>query len=187
MRTIGIKAGSTTMTTDRDDDALARRDFVKLAALGGGVTLVAPMAGALAAGKGIEAVVLSCMDYRVMDSLAVWLHKRGYRNNYDHLVLAGASLGALVKQQPAWGETFWSHLQIAIDLHSVKKAIIVDHRDCGAYNVFVSKDHAKTRAAETAIHAKYLRRLRGEIAKRQPKLGVELYLMDLDGSTETIS
>jgi carbonic anhydrase len=175
------------MTSDHTGGGLGRRDFVKLATLGGGVTLLAPMTGALAAGKGIEAVVLSCMDYRVMDELAVWLHKRGYRNNYDHLVLAGASLGALVKQQPAWGKTFWSHLQIAIDLHSVKKAIIVDHRDCGAYNVFVGKDHAKTRDAETAIHAKYLRLLRGEIAKQQPKLGVELFLMDLDGTTETIS
>lgn len=175
------------MTTDRDDSALARRDFVKIAAIGSGVALMAPMADARAAGKGIEAVVLSCMDYRVMDHLAVWLHKRGYRYNYDHLVLAGASLGALVKQQPAWGETFWSHLQIAIDLHKVKKAIIVDHRDCGAYNVFVGKDHDKTRAAETAIHAKYLRRLRGEIAKRQPALGVELFLMDLNGTTEAIS
>lgn len=175
------------MTTDRDDTVLARRDFVKIAAIGSGVALMAPAADARAAGKGIEAVVLSCMDYRVMDHLAVWLHKRGYRYNYDHLVLAGASLGALVKQQPAWGETFWSHLQIAIDLHKVKKAIIVDHRDCGAYNVFVGKDHDKTRAAETAIHAKYLRRLRDEIAKRQPALGVELFLMDLNGTTEAIS
>lgn len=176
------------MSNDRDDNALARRRFMKIAALGGGVTLMAPMSGLLAAGKkGIEAVVLSCMDYRLLDDLATWLDKRGYRNNYDHLVLAGASLGALVKQQPAWGKTFWSHLQVAIDLHSVRKAIIVDHRDCGAYNVFVGKDHDKTRAAETAIHAKYLRQLRGEIAKRQPRLGVELYLMDLNGTTERIS
>ncbi|MEQ8700249.1 MAG: hypothetical protein RLT05_27275 [Bauldia litoralis] len=175
------------MTIDPDGKTLARRDFMKIAALGGGVTLLAPMAGALAAGKGIEAVVLSCMDYRVMDELAAWLHKGGYRNNYDHLVLAGASLGALVKQQPAWGKTFWSHLKIAIDLHSVKKAIIVDHRDCGAYSIFVGKDHNKSRAAETAVHAKYLRQLRTEIAQRHPALGVELYLMDLDGSTEAIS
>ncbi|MBF0167390.1 MAG: twin-arginine translocation signal domain-containing protein [Alphaproteobacteria bacterium] len=171
-----------------ESDALSRRGFVRLAALGGAAALFAsfkPFA-AQAAGN-TEALLLSCMDFRLLDEIVKYMDGRSLTNNYDHVVLAGASLGALYEKKPSWGQTFWDHVDVAQQLHHIKKVIVMDHRDCGAYKVFISPDHAKTPKDEFDVHATYLRKLRDEIKKRFPALEVELLLMGLDGKVETVS
>ena len=76
---------------------------------------------------------------------------------------------------------------MASDLHKIRKVIVLDHRDCGAYKVVLGEDFAKDPAKETAIHATQLRRLRTMIKEKYPALGVELLLMALDGKVQTIS
>ncbi len=112
---------------------------------------------------------------------------RSLTDKYDHLILAGAALGALTPKFPSWGQTFWEHLGIAITLHQIPKVIVLDHRDCGAYKVLLGAAHMKDPATETAAHAKYLRGLKQQIAKRHPKLETEMLLMSLDGTVETIA
>jgi hypothetical protein len=163
-----------------------RRSFIRLAGLGAGAALLGLPRSARAAG-GIDAVLLTCMDYRLLDDVALYMQARGLKDNYDHLILAGASLGALTDQQPAWGETFWEHVGIAIELHQVKHLMVMDHRDCGAYKVLLGTEHLKTRASERALHAEMLMALREEAAKRHPGLPVELLLMNLDGTVETVA
>ncbi|HKY94891.1 MAG TPA: carbonic anhydrase [Kiloniellales bacterium] len=162
-----------------------RRGFIRLASLGATCALLGLPRVTRAAGP-IEAVLLSCMDYRLLDDIAMYMQARGLKDNYDHLILAGASLGALTDQQPAWGETFWEHLGIALELHHVKRLMVMDHRDCGAYKVLLGTDHLKTRAAERATHAEMLVALREEAAKRHAGLPTELLLMNLDGTVETV-
>ena len=122
-----------------------------------------------------------------MDDIVRYMDKRGLSNNYDHLILAGASLGVLAEKYPAWGRTFWDHVAVASDLHRIKTLIVMDHRDCGAYRLMLGPEHAKDKATETAAHAAQMRKLREAVAKAHPKLKVELLLMALDGSVETIS
>lgn len=54
------------------------------------------------------------MDYRLIDETERYMSARGLRDKYDHIILAGASLGALTDQYPAWNQTFWEHLEIAL-------------------------------------------------------------------------
>lgn len=165
---------------------LSRRGFVKLA-LGAGAALWCSFKpSAVFAAGNTEALLLSCMDFRLVDDIVRYMDGRGLTNNYDHVVLAGASLGVLQDKNVSWGQTFWDHVGVAIDLHHIKKIIVLDHRDCGAYKVFVGPDHAKDRASETAAHAAKLNALKTQIAAKFPKLGVELLLMDLDGKVETV-
>lgn len=166
-----------------------RRSFLKLAALGGGASLLAavlPTSNVLAAGQ-TEALLLSCMDFRLMDDIERYMSGRGLTDKYDHIVLAGASLGAVTSKYPAWNKTFWQHLDIAIKLHSIHKVIVLDHRDCGAYKVILGEDFAKDPAKETAAHTAQLKSLSASIKKKYPKLGVELLLMALDGKVEVIA
>jgi carbonic anhydrase len=170
------------------DQFESRRKFLQLAALGGGVSLLAATAwvpDALASGK-TEALVLSCMDYRLIDDVESFMAGRGMRGKYDHVVLAGASLGAVTEKFPAWNQTFWEHLGIAIKLHHIHSVIIVDHRDCGAYKVILGADHAKTREAETNAHAEQLAQLKKAILEKHPDLKVETHLMSLNGKVEEI-
>lgn len=141
---------------------------------------------ATAPGHGTDALLLSCMDYRLTDDTTRYFEGRGMRDRYDHVALAGASLAVVNDQHPAWGATFWDHLAVAIQLHHVHKVVILDHRDCGAYRVLLGEDFAKDPARESEIHAETLRALRSAIAEKHPDLEVEMLLMALDGSVETI-
>lgn len=170
-------------------DTHSRRKFLRIAALGTGAGLLAvawPGAWARAAGN-TEALLLSCMDYRLIDETERYMSGRGLRNKYDHVILAGASLGALTDKYPAWNKTFWEHLDVAINLHGIHKVIVIDHRDCGAYKVVLGEDFAKDQAKETKVHASKLQELKKQIKQKQPKLEVELLLMDLSGTVEAIS
>ncbi|MBY0431988.1 MAG: twin-arginine translocation signal domain-containing protein [Rhodospirillales bacterium] len=166
---------------------LSRRGFVRLAALGGGAALFgfSPPAEA-SSGHGIEALLLSCMDFRLLDHIVRYMDGRGLTHQYDHVILAGASLGALNDQFPAWGKTFWDHLDVSIKLHEIKKVMIMDHRDCGAYKVILKQDLAGDPARETQVHSGQLRNLAGQVKAKYPQLGVELLLMGLDGKVESI-
>lgn len=165
----------------------SRRNLLRLAVLGAGAGLFSVVLPASEARAGhTDALVLSCMDYRLMDDIETFMAKRGMRNKYDHIVLAGASLGAVQERYPAWSKTFWEHLDIALQLHHVHTVVLIDHRDCGAYKVILGEDLAKDRDHETEVHAQHLARLGTAIKKRHPKLEVELHLMALDGSVQTI-
>jgi carbonic anhydrase len=112
---------------------------------------------------------------------------RGLRDKYDHVVLAGASLGAITDKYPAWNQTFWEHLAIAIRLHHIHTVIVMDHRDCGAYKVMLGDQHAQDPAMERDTHTAQLKQLKGRIGERHPTLTVEMLLMALDGTAEVIS
>jgi carbonic anhydrase len=131
--------------------------------------------------------LLSCMDFRLMDDVEKYMSGRGLTNKYDHIVLAGASLGAVTDKFPAWNKTFWEHLGIAIKLHSIQKVMVLDHRDCGAYKVILGEDFGKDPAKETVAHTAQLKTLADMIKKQHPQLSVERLLMSLDGSVQAIS
>ncbi len=164
-----------------------RRDLLRVGAVAGAAALagLAPTA-AQASGK-VEALLLSCMDFRLMDDVERFMSgPLALRNNYDHVVLAGASLGAVTDRYPAWNETFWGHLDVAIQLHGIRRVIVMDHRDCGAYRVILGKDLAGDAAEEARVHAAKAKALRAKIVAKYEHLDVELLLMALDGSVQKI-
>jgi hypothetical protein len=87
-----------------EEQRQARRQFLKtLAAAGGAVGLLSlfPEANLRAAGQ-TEVLLLSCMDFRLVDDTARYMKTRGLTGKYDHIILAGAALGALTEKFPAW-------------------------------------------------------------------------------------
>lgn len=147
---------------------------------------MALLPGKAAAGH-TDVLLLSCMDYRLVDETERYMAGRDLRDKYDHIILAGASLGATTDKYPSWNTTFWEHLDVAIKLHSIKKVIILDHRDCGAYKVILGEDFSKDPAKEKAVHTEKLSALAGMIKEKYPTLEIELQLMDLEGNVEKIS
>jgi carbonic anhydrase len=166
----------------------SRRRLLRTLTLGGGAALLTtlPALDARAAGH-VDVLLLSCMDYRLMDELAAYMDSRGLKDAYDHVILAGASLGALTEKRPSWERTFWQHLDVAIQLHHVKKVMVIDHRDCGAYRVFLGEEAVNAPEKELKAHTRYLDKLKAEIARRHERLEVELGLMSLDGSVQAIA
>jgi len=139
-----------------------------------------------AGGHDVEALVLSCMDFRLVNETGFLLNEHGLVNKYDQIILAGATLGVATDKQPAWAETFWNHLDIAIKLHGVKRVIAVNHRDCGAFKLIYGKDFGQLPEEETQIHTKVMTEFRDLVKKKQPNIEVELLLMWLDGHVQPI-
>ncbi len=164
-----------------------RRQFLQAAIVGGGGVILGstfwPL-GALAGATDI--LLLSCMDYRVVVETERYMTRRGLRNKYDHIVLAGAALGAVTDKYPEWNKTFWDELGIAVDLHHIHKVMVLDHRDCGAYKQILGEDFAREPKKETEVHAVQLKRLRELINEKNERLEVELLLMSLAGRVEKI-
>ena len=168
---------------------VGRRQFLKLASLGAGVALFGSFIPSSAKASGAaEAVVLTCMDYRLVDETVKYLDSLEHmQGEYDHIVLAGASLSVVTDKFPHWAQTFWDHVKIAIDLHHVKEVIVLDHRDCGAYKLVYGKDLAKEVAEETAIHSENLKKIRKALNEKYPTVKVLLGLMALDGKVEVVA
>jgi len=140
--------------------AASRREFIKLATLGVGAVLLGSFLPRTALAGQADALLLSCMDYRLVDDTERFMARKGLKDKYDHVILAGASLGALTGKFPAWNKAFWEHLGVAIQLHSVHKVVLLDHRDCGAYKVVKGEDFGKTPDKETEVHAETMMALR---------------------------
>ena len=169
--------------------ALGRREFLQSAIVGAGA---AALGGAFTGqeasakeGAKCEVLLLSCMDFRLLHHVANQMVKLGHKEDYDHVILAGSSLGANNKVKPGWGQTFWDHVALAVGLHEVSKVVVIDHRSCGAYQKVFGRDAYA--AKEKEHHTTQLQGLKKQIKRRHPTLNVELYLMDLSGNVEVIS
>lgn len=121
----------------------------------------------MAASGGGNLVLLSCMDLRYPHRIIETMDQRNLRGKYDHLVLAGASLGVL--HDPAWQSTFLDHLRFAVEKHKASQVILLDHRDCGAYREFlgVTPDDP---AAEFKSHCDQAKKAMDLIVKEFPTL-----------------
>jgi carbonic anhydrase len=139
----------------------------------------------LAAGT-TEALMLTCIDFRLPDAICSYMNRRGMKGRYDQVILAGGSLSPGSDRFPKWAETYWEHLDIALSLHKIRRVIVLDHRDCGAFRVAYDRDFGADPVTESLIHRTTLTAFRDRVLARYPDLEVELLLMGLDGQVETI-
>ena len=127
-----------------------------------------------------KALVITCMDFRLIDDAVYFLNGRGYNNNYDEIVLAGASLGYNQTKYECWKKTVDDHIGLARKLHHIKEVIVIDHMDCGAYKLFYGKTKL-ARKEEIELHRENFEKFEELITSTYPDLTVSCYLMDIDG------
>lgn len=158
-----------------------------LSALAGAAGLGLTSRGARAAGAPIQALVVTCMDYRVVDETTHWFDAKGMTNNYDLVALAGATLAATSPKFPNSNAAFWDHVGFAKQLHHISKVVMVDHFDCGAYRLAAGATENMARDPEIALHKAEMVKLKAALKQRHPDLGSEFYMINLDGKVETIA
>lgn len=134
----------------------------------------------------VTALAVTCMDYRLVDDAVRFFDSRKLTNDYDQIGLAGAALAAVSEKFPSSNAAFWDQLAIAKQLHHIRKLIVLDHRDCGAYKVAFGKDFQGHGAAETLQHKQVMEQVKARLAKLHPDLAGEFWLMDLDGKAARI-
>ena len=139
-------------------------------------------------------LLLTCMDVRLIDGIGTFMRHDNLTNRYDHLILAGSSLGVIQTTFPSWRETFFQHLELALELRQPHDVYIIEHRNCGAYRKFLGTDFGDSpeeQDREARAHAEKAFELADAIhaymAERKPvpgqptSLKVHCFLMDLRG------
>jgi len=81
-----------------------------------------------------KAIVFSCMDFRVRNDIVHHLGLKGYENNFNEVISAGASLGYnKLLDYTDWNKYIDEHITLSYNLHSISEIIIIEHQKCGAY------------------------------------------------------
>lgn len=156
---------------------LGRRRFLGFA-LSAGLAAAAPISlspgtSRAADGKAYEAMLLTCIDPRFLETARGYMVHRHWLGQYSQFSFAGAAIGAVAPKFESWHETFWDNLKITIQLHRVKNMVALDHRDCGAAKLAYGDD-------SVATHRKALEEFRHEVGQRHKELHVITGLIGLD-------
>ncbi len=93
-----------------------------------------------------EVLVIHCMDYRLQRYLNDWLASNAGSGGYDRVGIAGGVQDVF---------TVLKHIELAVALHRIRKVILINHEDCGAYGPAgtLERHKADLRAAERRILA----------------------------------
>lgn len=135
-------------------------------------------------GKAYQAMLLTCIDPRMVVPVATLMQDRGLKGQYSQFAIAGAAVGVVAPAFEAWHDTFWDNLEASVQLHKITRVIVVNHRDCGAAAIAYGADAIRTPEAEWAVHKTAYSQFKDELSKRQPGMQTGGGLMALDGSIE---
>jgi carbonic anhydrase len=163
-------------------EKLGRRSFLLFASAG--LVAAGPLPAEAAEGD-YEAMLLSCIDPRMVTPVYKYMDQRDLAGRYSQFVIAGAAIAVAAPKFKAWRPAFWDNLGTSVQLHHIKRLIVIDHRDCGAAQIAYGAASIATPEIETETHRKALSEFRTAVAKRHPGLVVETGLMALDGSLQT--
>ena len=125
------------------------------------------------------------MDYRFIDETIELIKNDCCIDGFDYTVLAGASLGYNQEQYGCWKTTFLNHIDLAIKLHDIKKIIVVDHEDCGAYKMFYP-DLKYCPKREKKYHYINISDFLESVNKIYPDIPVVGYLLTLNNKLITV-
>ncbi len=134
-----------------------------------------------------KALVLSCIDYRILEAERYFLSLQNLGGQYDFTALAGASLALSGMPHQHDAEAFWDQLDISYRLHHIQKVLILDHQDCSVYQYKIDPSLTNNPELELTTHTEYLSRAYWAIRDRYPDLNIELYFVNLNTEVKQIS
>ena len=164
--------------------AISRRNLLGLGLGAAAITVAGP---ALAAGDTYEAMLMQCIDPRFTTYAWKYMSSRSWENQYSQFNIAGGPIAAVAPIFQEWRAAWEANLDISVQLHNVKRLIGMAHRDCGAAALAYGNRIKTDRAFETEMLGQGLRAFRDQASKRQPQLKLELGIMDLNGTVETVT
>jgi carbonic anhydrase len=115
-----------------------------------------------------EFLVVHCIDFRLQGYLNKWLESHLPAQSYDRVAIAGGvyDLDYVIRQ-----------VNIALRLHKIKRVVLVNHEDCGAYGAEGNYER----------HQMDLDDAKRKIEALFPGLDVETFYLHLDGTFEQLS
>lgn len=115
-----------------------------------------------------DAAIVTCIDFRFQAFINKWISENLPEKTFDRVAIAGGvfDFNYVLRQ-----------IEISHRLHHIKKVILINHEDCGAYG--------ESGTAEK--HAEDLQNASARIKQQFPDLEVESFYLRLDGTFEPIA
>ena len=115
-----------------------------------------------------DAIVISCMDFRFQKYIEQWEKDNLEEHTFDRIALGGAvyDFYSILRQ-----------VEISHKLHNIKKVVIINHENCGAYG----------EAGTYERHQHDLAEAERKLEALYPDLDVETYYLHMDGTFEEMS
>lgn len=115
-----------------------------------------------------EAIIVTCIDFRFQEYINTWIKENFQPKTYDRVAIAGGvfDLTAVLKQ-----------IEISHRLHHIKKVILINHEDCGAYG----------EAGTAEKHSQDLKNAAGKIKSQLPEVEIQTFYLHLSGTFKQIS
>ena len=135
-------------------------------------------------GHKASTLLVSCIDFRLREEVEKLMEEIGLEDNYDEVVLPGASVSLAGEKYVDWAKAADEVIKVSKDLHEIKQVIILDHKDCGAFKIAFGKDKMANPANEKNAHKDQMRKAIAKIKAEYPDLKVYVYIMSLDGTVE---
>lgn len=163
-----------------------RRSFLKLIVPGAISLSVLSQTQPALAQKSAKALVLSCIDFPVLEAERYFLSLQNLTNQFDFTALAGSSLALTGLPHPADAQAFWDQLELSYRLHHIQKVIIIDHQDCSVYADKIDPNLSQNPTLEQETHTQYLSKAYWAIRDRYPNLNIELYYLTSEAKVNSI-
>ncbi len=128
-----------------------------------------------------EAVVLCCIDFRFWRETMQFADEKLKIKSYDFPKLPGAAKAINESNEE---DVSQNCICVPCDLHKVKKIIIVNHEDCGAYGG--SGKFEGDKDAEQEFHSQELRKAREIIKQKHPDKEIMLYYARLSENNQQV-
>lgn len=114
-----------------------------------------------------QAIVITCIDFRFQEYINNWIKDHFKTGSYDRGAFAGAAKSL---------DTILDQIEVSHRLHYIKKAVLINHEDCGAYG---EEGHIDR-------HVEDLQKASAQIKEKIPDLAVDTYYLKLNGTFEKI-
>lgn len=124
-----------------------------------------------------DAFVLACIDFRFHKLLPASLSKLGI-DSYDLKCDAGAAKYLCCPDKPAVRDWLLENIEISKRLHHIKKIVLINHYDCGAYG---GNSAWASDAEQLAFQTEQLRQARNVLAGKYSDLEIISVFAEIAG------
>lgn len=124
-----------------------------------------------------KALVVNCMDYRLVQPVKDFAFSLGLNGSYDQVAIAGGVKNLVMAEDTYDREFLVRQIELAKNLHGIEQVILINHTDCGAYG---GREAFKSEEEEREKHLEDLRGAKKLILEKWLGLEVILFLARID-------
>ena len=157
-----------------------RRAFTNAAVIAGTATCL-PSFPAWPAGTA-DALCIMCIDHRLVNGgIGFFNAQFPAPRSYDLAAFAGASLAGVLSKFPESVPGFWKQIELAKALHDIRKVVVLDHLECGAFQQQFNDGKPMEQTAEIVAHEATMRDVRKAFRELYPTgMGLEFFIMHVE-------